>query len=317
MKKMLMDIINSFRVSGSETGAIEVIKEQLKDVDCKIEEDCLKNLIVKIGSGKEKIMFTANMDEVGLMVTYIEDNGFLRVDNIGEIECSETVGAFVEFANGTRGRVIATKEKPSFSDLFIDIMVENKEEANKLVKEGDICKFNYPSLNKKGRIQASGLNNALGCVALLKAIKELKNSSKECYFVFSSQGELEGRGGRAAAFSIKPDKCVVVSTHGAGDFIGGEGKIELGKGPVLRIKDKNLIASQELREEIEKAAEKDNVSLQLNVGTETSEGGPIHKEVGGIKTAVLAVPLRYKKSLVSMASASDVEEVATIIKALC
>lgn len=318
MDKILIDLINSFRVSGNEFGAREVIIDYLRDVKCNIEEDCMGNLVVNMGrGGEEKIMFSANMDEIGLMITYIEDNGFLRVTNVGDFMCKEVIGSFVEFSNGVKGRVILSKEKPTFQDVFIDIMVEDKAEALKFVKEGDVCRFESLSIIKEEKIQAQGLNNALGCYALLKTIKELEKTSKECYFVFSSQGELQGRGGRAAAYNINPASCIVVTTHEAGDYIDGKGTVKLGEGPVLRVKDKNLIISQEIRNIIEGISKTKEIELQLDVGTEISEGGSIHKERGGIKTAVLAVPVRYKKSLIQMAVNKDIENLVKILKELC
>lgn len=316
MDIMLEKLINAFRVSGYEGDMKNIIKDELKEVDCDINEDKMGNLIVKMGKGSEKLMISANMDQAGLMATYIDDKGFVRVSNIGEINPSHILHRLVVFESGIVGKVASSKEKPNMEDLFIDFGLSGKEEILEKVKEGDAACILASGFEVEDKIISPGLNNRIGCYTLLRAIKGVKELNKEFYFVFTVQGELGGRGARAAAYSIDPDYSIVLGIQEAGDYIGGKGNIKLGQGPVIRIKDKTLIMCEEIKNLIEDAAQKADVKIQYGICNEGTEGGVIHKERSGIKTGVLAVPIRYNHSMTEMVSIKDVENIINILKGL-
>lgn len=309
--KIIMDIlleklVCAFKVSGHEEGVREVIKEELKEVDCKIKEDKLGNLIVKVGEGEEKIMFSAHMDEVGLMITHIEKDGRLRFTNVGEVEPCNIINKIAIFRDGTLGRISASKEKPEIEDMYIELGLDSREEVLEIMSEGDVAKLESEVFNLGENIVGASLNNIVNCYALIKAIKDIKETSRECYFVFSSQGKLEGRGGRAAANKIEPDYAIVLSTE----------EIELSKGVAIVAKDRNLIMCHEVKELIEEVAEDKEIKIQYTVSKNGTEGGPIHKEIGGIKTGVIALPIKYKNTPLEMVSSQDLEDMVELIKAL-
>ncbi len=314
MDIMLEKLVSAFGVSGHEEEVREVIKEELKHVKCNITEDKMGNLIVKLGEGAEKIMFCAHMDEIGLIATYIEDNGFVRVSNIGEIHASEIVHNFVVFENGVMGKVAAAKSEPKVEDLFIDLGVSSREEALKKVKEGETACLLCDGMEIDDKIMSPCLDDRIGCYILLRMIKEIKETNCELYFVFSTQEELGGRGARAAAYTIEPDYCIVLDTQGTGDYIGAEGNLELGKGPVIKIKDRTLIMHHEIKEMLEIAAKRAEVKIQYGISKGSTDGGNIHKEKGGIKTGVVSIPCRYPHSISEMVSMKDVEDAIRILK---
>lgn len=315
MDVMLEKLLNAFGVSGHEGEVREVILEELKGIDCNVKEDKMGNLIVKLGSGTEKIMFCAHMDEIGLIATYIEDNGFVRVGSIGDFKPGNMVNNFTMFKNGTMGKIAATKAEPEIGDIFIDLGIKGREEVLKVVKEADTACFIGEALEVGKNIISPGLDNRIGCYILLRMIKEIKDTNKEVYFVFSTQQELGGRGARAAAFAIEPDYCVVIDIEQAGDVIGGEGNIALGAGPVVSIMDRTLIMHHEIKEMLDKAAGSD-IKLQYTYSTSITDGGTIHKEAGGIKTGVVSVPCRYKHTVSEMVCLEDVEAVIKLLKNL-
>lgn len=315
MDVMLEKLLNAFGVSGHEGEVREVILEELKGIDCNVKEDKMGNLIVKLGSGTEKIMFCAHMDEIGLIATYIEDNGFVRVGSIGDFKPGDMVNNFAMFKNGTMGKIASAKAEPEIGDIFIDLGIKGREEVIKAVKEADTACFIGEALEVGKNIISPGLDNRIGCYILLRMIKEIKDTNKEVYFVFSTQQELGGRGARAAAFAIEPDYCVVLDLEQAGDVIGGEGNIALGAGPVVSIMDKTLIMHHEIKEMLDKAAGSD-IKLQYTYSTSITDGGTIHKEAGGIKTGVVSVPCRYKHTVSEMVCLEDVEAVIKLLKNL-
>ncbi|MBW9158841.1 M42 family metallopeptidase [Clostridium tagluense] len=314
MDIMLQKLVGAFGVSGHEDEVRAVIREELKDINCDIKEDKMGNLIVKVGSGAQKIMFSAHMDEIGLIATYIEDNGFVRVSNIGGIHASEIVHNFVVFKNGIMGKVGAAKSEPKIEDLFIDLGVSSREEALKKIKEGDTACLLSDFMEVEDKIISPCLDDRIGCYVLLRMIKEIKETKSELYFVFSTQEELGGRGARAAAYTVNPDYCIVLDTQEAGDYIGAEGKLELGKGPIIKIKDRTLIMHHEIKEMLENAAQRSVVKVQYGVSNGSTDGGNIHKENGGIRTGVISIPCRYTHSISEMISMEDVEDTIKLLK---
>lgn len=311
MDIMLQKLVSAFGVSGREEEVRGVIREELNGLNCDIKEDKMGNLIVKLGedegkgSGAQKIMFCAHMDEIGLIATYIEDNGFVRVSNIGGIRASEIVHNFVVFQNGIMGKVGAAKSEPKVEDLFIDLGVASREEALNKIKEGDTACLLSDGMEVEDKIMSPCLDDRIGCYILLRMIKEIKQTKNELYFVFSTQEELGGRGARAAAYKVQPDYCIVLDTQGTGDYIGAEGKLELGKGPIIKIKDRTLIMHHEIKEMLENAAQKALVKVQYGISMGSTDGGNIHKENGGIRTGVLSIPCRYTHSISEMVCMKD------------
>ena len=243
MDNLLERLCKSFGVSGSEKAVRELIKEELKDICCIIKEDNMGNLIVVMGEGKEKIMFTSHMDQSGIIATYIEDTGIVRVGNVGNLKAEEIVHNFVRFENGTIGKIAAAKDNPSMADLYIDLGLTSREEVLKKVREGDTAIFESPYLNIGNNIVSPSLKSRVGCYILLRLIKEVKTFTRETYFVFSTQQELGGRGARAAAYAIKPNYCIVLDLEGSGDVPGANGELKLGKGPAISIMNRmaNLV----------------------------------------------------------------------------
>src|SRR3712207_763610 len=143
MDNLLQRLVESFKVSGHEEGIRAIIKEELKSINGEVKEDKLGNLIFKMGDGKEKLMISTSMDEVGLMVTYIEDNGFIRVANIGDINSSSILNKKVIFKNGTIGRIGSSKEKPEVEDVFIDLGLKSKEERSEERSVGKECRSRW------------------------------------------------------------------------------------------------------------------------------------------------------------------------------
>jgi endoglucanase len=316
MDSMLKRLLSSFGVSGHEDEVRKVIIDELKSVVCEIKEDKMGNLIVKAGEGSEKFMLCSHMDEIGLIATFIEDNGIIRVGSLGDFNTADVVHNFIRFENGTIGKVGAAKTNPEVGDLYIDIGVTSREEALRKVREGDVACFLGDAVEIENKIVSPGLDNRVGCYILLRLIKELNVTDKEIYFVFSSQAELGGRGARAASFAIEPDSCVVVDLEEAGDSIGGKGTIKIGKGPILTVMDRSLIMHHEVKDKLEAAAKEKNIAVQYASVNRITDGGAIHKEKSGVKTGVVSVPCRYNHSISEMVCVEDIENTIELLKGL-
>lgn len=314
MDELLKKLLDAFGVSGREAGIRDIIKSEIDDKKFEIKEDKLGNLIAKAGSGNEKIMVCAHMDSIGLISTFIEESGYIRAGQVGSYKIDELRGNYAEFENGVIGKIGLSGSGEDLNSVFIDIGTKSKKEAVKKVKEACTARVisNYYDLNKN--IAGPCLDSRIGCYILLKIIKNMKESDKQVYFVFSSQKQLGGRGARAAAYEIDPDFCIVLDTEECMDVPGGSGNLKLGTGPVLTVMDRTLITNHRIKSMIEEGAAKAKVKLQYGVSGEGSEGGLIHKERGGIMTGVLNVPIRYKYSASEIISIKDVEDTIAVIK---
>ena len=192
--ELLKELVSTYGPSGNENRVRDFIKGQINDYVDEIIIDSLGNLIArKKGNGK-RIMVAAHMDQIGLMVTNIDDSGFLRFTNIGGISPFVTLSQQVIFENGTVGVVSAEPiediSKLKISNMFIDIGVNNKEEAEKLVSIGDTCIYNAEYGENKNVVFTRYLDDRVGCYVAIESIKQIKNPKNDLYFVFTVQEEV-------------------------------------------------------------------------------------------------------------------------------
>lgn len=308
MDKLLKDIVEVFGVSGHENKAAELIKQQLEDIKCEIKEDKLGNVIVKRGSGEKKVMISANMDVKGLIAYYIEEDGKVRIHNLGDIEAESVVNKTVEFESGIAGEVVSeVKKNHEFRDLYVDLGFKIRKAALEYVKEGNAACFKGNTYEEGDNIVSPNLNNRIGCYIMLNLIKNICDSDKELYFVFSAQGQLEARGARAAAFDIKPDLCFALGTE-------NEKYVKVGEGPVIVTMQKGLIMHSDIKELLVNTAEEMDIKIQLCVSDEISDGSTVHKELGGIPTGTLAVACQNRGTIRETVNIKDIQKTIDLIK---
>ncbi|MFL0198768.1 M42 family peptidase [Clostridium sp. WILCCON 0269] len=310
MDKLLLKLINSFGISGKEDEVRQVIKERLKESAHDIYEDNIGNISLKLGSGKDKIMICSNMDSVGFIVNHIDENGMIRVDNIGNFNNNDISHSFIRFNNGTLGKVYS-----STKGVFVDIGTNDRKDTLKKVNEGDMASLVGPYLKVgNNNIISPLLHNKVGCYILLKLIEEIRVVDVELNFVFASQGEIGGIGARIAANNIDPDYCIIVGTENVNN--AEETAIDIGKGPVLKIIDSSLIMHKDIKDILENAAGNEDVKLQYSISKGKSQGELVHKERIGIRTGEIAVPCRYKYSTSEMICIDDIENTIKLLKQL-
>ncbi|WP_032123175.1 M42 family metallopeptidase [Clostridium amazonitimonense] len=330
MDALLNRLINAFGVSGHEDEVKKVIEKEVKSMGFDCEEDKMGNLIVYLTETpgtKDKLMFCAHMDSMGVIANYIDDKGFVRVGALGDFEAANMINNFVTFENGTLGRICSAKKDAGIEDLFIDLGVKNREEALALIKEGNVAKFNGAVLEIGDNLVAPYMDNRIGCYILLKVLENLaeniknhenylENLNREYYFVFSTQNKLGGRGARAAAYHIEPDYSIVIDAEIAGDYPGGNSNISLEEGPSIKIIDRTLVVHHKAKEILEKSAQESDIKVQYSVGEEGTDGATIHKERSGVKTAVLSVPCRYIHTNEEMINIQDIKNSIKLILGL-
>ena len=314
--------------SGFEDDVREFLKNRVSADEVYI--DSIGNLIChKKGNGK-KVMVCAHMDEVGLIITEITDEGFLRFSTLGGIEttvlCSKKVLIGTNRLPGIIGAKAIHLQKSEeassplkLRDLYIDIGARDKESAQKIVSLGDFAVFDgeYTEFGEN-LVKSKALDDRVGCAILLELINERYESAM--YYVFSVQEEVGLRGAQVAAYNIKPEIALVIDGTTCADVYGSKPHNQvtnLGGGAVMTAMDRASISDEKYYEYIMNTAKENKIKLQLKrTGMGGTDAGAIQRSGVGVKTAVLAVPCRYIHSPVSVMNTDDLESVYKLCDAV-
>ena len=311
-------------VSGRESAVSAKIAEMINPYADECRNDALGNLIaVKYGTAKDKkkIMLCAHMDEIGFLVTHIDDKGFLRVATVGGIHFVASHSYEVLSERGVRGILISedgVKPADFAADKFvIDIGAKNKKEAERRVKIGDFFVV-APSLSKLcgSRVCGRPLDDRIGCAVILDVAKRFADTAPEhdLYYVFSVQEEVGCRGAKTAAFGIAPDYALVYDVTGTGDTVGSKPmECAVGSGAAIKIKDSSVICHTQTVDMLRELAKKYKIPYQMEIltygGTDTSA---IQMSGAGVRAAALSIPTRYIHSAVECADLADAKACADL-----
>ncbi len=316
----LKKLTETFSPSGREDEICDVIFGEIKDYADEVYKDTLGNLIVrKKGNGK-KIMFSAHTDEIGLMVTYIDDKGFIRFSPVGWVDPFYALYQRVKFQSGVEG-VISFEEKTEAvkdiktKNLFIDIGAKDKEEAQKLVSIGDMAQFEGSFIRNGDRVISKTLDNRAGVYVLTEAIKKIK-SDNDLYFVFTSQEEVGLRGAKTSTFDIFPDYAIAVDVTDTGDTPEcNYMAVSLGDGPCIKVKDQSVICDRELVERFKSVAKRNSIPYQLEVlDNGGTDAGAMHLTKSGVKTGAISIPTRYIHSTCETCDINDIKNAVLLIE---
>jgi endoglucanase len=338
MKDLLGKLSNAPGISGFEDEVRDLMITELKDHVDEIEIDSLGNLIAKKNgkTGGKKIMLAAHMDEIGLMVRYIDKKGFILFSKIGGINdqmlLNQTV--YVQTSKGPVTGVIGSKpphkmkesEKKQilkFENMFIDIGAKDKEEAEELVSVGDpiIIRQDFEEL-RNGLVMGKALDNRVGCAILIEVLKQAETDAT-VYGVGTVQEEVGLKGAKTSAFSINPDLALALDVTISGDHPGikeDEAPSVAGKGPAIILTDasgRGLITPTQVKELLISTAKEEEIPYQVEVSDGgTTDATSIHLTRAGIPTGVISAPSRYIHTPVSVVNMDDVENSVKLILAM-
>ncbi len=322
MTELLKKLMLTHGVSGREDRVRAVIESEVKPYADEIITDNLGNLIVrKKGNGK-KIMLCAHMDEIGFFVNNISSDGTLNVSPVGGINFLSATYTEVVSENGVPGALVPRKEGevPKGEDVCIDIGAKTKKQAEKRVSVGDffVVKPSFTRLLNSKCIGRS-FDDRAGCAVLIEALKQIKTTENDLYFVFSVQEEVGGRGARPATYNISPDIAIALDVTMTGDKPGSPNMdVRLGGGCAIKIKDSSLICHTGLVKQMKEIATQGGVKYQnevlLSGGT---DGTPMQIIGKGAKTGVISIPCAYIHTSVEMIDLNDIKEAVKLTVALC
>lgn len=322
MRDTLKLMLSAFGPTGQEGAVAAEITKLLAGKADFVKTDPMGNLIVekKGQPGGKVIMLSAHMDHIGLVVTDIEDTGYLRVTNVGGVSLDMTKTRHVVFGNGVQGVVVCqpTKgETPGLQHLFVDIGAADKAEALAKVNLGDVCVY-APDIFELGehRMAAPAMDDRCACALLCELMLSLDNPRNTVVAVFSTQEEVGLRGATTAAYSVAPDLGVGLDVTAWGDT--PETKlpaVKLGAGAAVKFLDRSMIATPVVRDALIAAAEKAGAAYQREVlpfgGT---DGAAIQHSRGGVPAGTLSIPCRYVHSACEVIDLRDLDSALAILK---
>lgn len=322
--ELLKGLTGIFGPSGNEEDVASFIIEEMKDYVDEINIDRLGNVIaLKKGSSINKIMTTAHMDQIGIMVTDIDKNGFIRFTSVGYVDPFTVLYHNVVFKNGTMG-IIAREEKKNvkeikLGDLYIDIGASTKEEALKLVNIGDFGVFKSNFIENGSRVSTGAMDDRIGCYVLMEAAKRIKNPKSDIYFVFTVQEESYLSGAATSAYAIEPDCAIVVDVTDTGDTPNcNRMSVKMGEGAAVKVMDRGMITHPRVKRYLIDKAEENNIKYQFEVlEYGATDGAEIHVSKSGVMTGAISIPSRYIHTPQEVVDMRDVEgAVQLLAKAL-
>ena len=313
-------------ISGYEEKVREKLIEWIEPfADYKV--DRIGNLIVELGEGEEKAIFMAHMDEIGLLITGITNDGKLKFRKIGGIDDRVLIGRHVEVIteSGKLDGVIGVTpvhlnlerkfDTIPWHALEIDIGAESKEEALSLgVKPLDYAVFkkHFAVLNNR-YVATRSLDDRFGVVALFEAIKDLVDHdlNGKFIFAFTVQEEIGLKGAKFLAEHYSPEFAFAIDSFACCSFLTGD--VKLGRGAVIRAVDNSAVYTRKLAKRVAEIAERNRIPLQMGV-----TGGGTDASVFQHKSEVLAlsVPIKYLHSEVEMLHLNDLDALIKLIEAI-
>jgi len=335
LKRLLEILSNAHGVSGYEGNIRQIIEEEVSPYVDEISTDKMGNLIATKKGGSPVVMLAAHMDEIGLMVKYVDDKGFARFTKTGGWFDQTLLNQrmIMHTENGPIYGVLGSKPPHAIKeedkkkiinadDMFIDIGAKSKEDAEKLgVKTGTpvTSDIDFKPLGND-LVTGKAFDNRAGCAMLIVALRQMKDVKATVHAVFTVQEEVGLKGAKTSAFRLNPDVALATDVTITGDHPGIEKKdsaIEMGKGPSITVSDadgRGIIVPESVLKWLKVAAESNNIPYQLEVGSGgTTDATAIHLTKDGIPTGVLSIPTRYIHTPVSVLSMDDLEKSAELI----
>ena len=319
-------------ISGDEGKVRDIIIEEIKDF-AEYQIDNLGNLIVhKKGKAraKSRLMLSAHMDEVGLMVTDVTSNGYLKFDEVGGIDRRVIVGRQVTVGENKIRGVIGvkpihlckgddSKNIPEYSDMYIDIGADSLEEALAVVNYGDSVHFVSEFIENRNTVNVKAIDDRFGCYVLIELIKSELEYDMD--FAFVVQEEVGLRGSKTAAYTLDPEFALVIETTTSAEIpeIDAHKQVcTIGGGAVISVMDRRTIYDKELVNLAFDIAGKNGINAQYKRAVAGgNDAGAIHQSRGGVRTLAISLACRYLHAPSTVASKEDCESVLELTREMC
>lgn len=314
MSEILRRLIEAYGPSANEELVADIIEEEIKPYVDNITRDKIGNLIAlkKGKGGSRKVFISVPMDQNCFLSTHIESNGNIKFSMLSGTNVLEIINSNVLYENNITG-VINLEESEaeiSPSNLYINIGESNSEEVIKKLPIGSSAVLRGVYYENDSIIMASALDTRAACMCLIEVIKKLVTDvNSDLYFVFSCQSKLGARGAQIAAQCISPDMALSIDTSST-----KLGNIEIGCGPVLRLRDKNMVSNHNLISSIRNVAYKNNIYLQEQVAiNEISDVDGVVQAGIDAEAASIAIPIKNYETSSEIISKNDMEIIESLL----
>ncbi len=313
-------------VSGREDAVRAIVRDAFEPVCEAVTTDVMGNVIGRKSGGGPRLMIAAHMDEIGFLVKFIDDNGFLRLQAIGGLDArqlfAQRVAVHPAEGNPLPGILSYTtkpthmltpeeaRQPPKIENFFVDTGLP-AEEVRRRVEIGDMVTLDRSCIECGRMVTGKAMDNRVGVFVMIEAVRALGTHDIDLYAVATSQEEVGLRGARAAAFEIAPNIGIALDTTLANDFPGQtpeDAVTRLGEGVGIKIMDSALICNPRLVDHIRRIAEREDIPHQMEIlprgGT---DGGSLQQARSGAASITLSVPTRYIHTVNEMVHRDDVE----------
>jgi putative aminopeptidase FrvX len=335
--QMLKELTDAKGIPGNEREPREVMKKYIEPYATEVTTDNLGSLIAKkVGDENgPKIMVAGHLDEVGFMITQIDDKGFLRFQTVGgwwsQVMLAQRVTIMTKKGDVTG--VIGSKpphilppearKKPvDIKDMFIDIGASSREEAMEFgVRPGDsvVPYFEFTVMNNEKMLLAKAWDNRIGCAIAIDVLKQLQgvDHPNVVYGVGTAQEEVGLRGAKTATNFIQPDIGFAVDVGIAGDTPGvssKESNSKMGEGPQIILYDASMVSHKGLRDFVTDVADEQKIPYQFDaIAAGGTDSGAIHITANGVPALSITVATRYIHSHAAMLHRDDYENAVKLI----
>ncbi|HMS54447.1 MAG TPA: M42 family metallopeptidase [Fimbriimonadaceae bacterium] len=332
---LLKKLTEAHGVPGQEDAIREIVKDELKGV-CEFETDRMGNLFcVRKGSAKQakKLMLAAHMDEIGFIVKYIDDKGFLRLQPLGGWDPRQMASqrVFVHTQGGMLNGVLMSSTKPKhlltpeeanrpvqIDNYFVDCGLSG-EDAKKQVRLGDMVTMNRTLQEMGDLLTCKSMDDRVAVYVMIEAVKKAKKPNVDVYAIATVQEEIGLRGAAASGSAIQPDICVAIDITLANDIPGipeQDHITKLGEGAAIKIMDSSLICHPKVVSHFRDLAEKKKIKHQMEIlSLGGTDAGGVQRLHGGIPSFTLSIPTRYVHTVNETVHRADVDACVDLLAA--
>lgn len=327
-KDFLMELLCSNGVSGSEAEIEKKIYDRMMPIADVVSVDEMGTVTAVVNpQAPFRVLMTGHADEIGLMVTAVTSDGFLKVTNIGGVYATTYPGHKVRIHTGkgiiygavVNTRELCKKEGLKASDLTIDIGAVDREDALKAVSLGDTVNFDTDVRELlNGRITGRAMDDRVGAYIVMEALTLAKErgASVGVYAAATTGEETTGNGAYFTASRVHPNIAIAVDVTYTSDYagidVGLTGDISIGKGPVIC---NNPSIHKKVNEKLLEAAAKQNMAVQIEAanGHTGTDGDIMHRTCLGVPFALVSIPLRYMHCPDEVGSLKDIQDCAELL----
>lgn len=304
----------------------KIIVKELRDLEVETRADVMGNVIGRVaGKNGPKVALAAHMDEIGFIVRYIDDSGFIRLQPVGGFDPRTLVAQRVAVHTRNDGALVGTlmpgvkpihlmgpndKKDLDLNDFFVDLGMSAEAVKGK-VQIGDMVTMRREFEEIGDMVISKSLDDRIGCYVMLEAVRAAGAVDAEVYPIATVQEEVGLRGATTAAYGVQPDICIALDTTIAADIPGmpaDASVTKLGAGAAIKVFDSSQLPNRKLIAHLQEIAEANDIPFQLEIlprgGT---DAGAFQRAAEGIVTCTISIPSRYVHTTNEMCSKSDIQ----------